>query len=389
MRKKLIAWYYTAGVASEGGVTAFAAAYNKTKKLGLSFAVGILGLFSRGAAARYFQGESILASARAPSSEPALPVVSEEPNQLNAPLLAPENNVSEPVAESKSSRSSTSSILLQTGYVLSDGFNCLLSRYFIFNACFVAFARDPNGWVFGSTVILDFVIAQLFALLTATYAATGALADNNAKPFYANALKPFTGEHARTLVRYVGSAEFIIANYLIGWVTLARSIVNDLTEDESVRDGTTIAVTALSSLVGLVLFCQTYLFDGRYMHQNLDKVKSQTGNITARPLPNWLLKLTDKTLYIAGPTSAISSGVSIVIGLSQDTPPPAKWIIAGIAGLLDAVGVWKGAELSQVREAREELKKMRREQDIAAVTGAIINSESVESVAVVSGQALA
>lgn len=390
MREKLIARVYTIGVAVEGGTTAFASAYGKTKKFWAGFLIGVSGLLSRGAAAHYFQGPSILASASVPASS-SLPSL--EPVSLTVSLLEAGTSSSKVVedktpADAKEARSSRTSRALQGGYILVDSFNCLLSRYFIFNAFFTTFAIDLGNEIFGAIVISDFAIAQLFALLTATYAATKELADNGAKPIYANALKPFTNSTARTVMRYAGSAEFVVANYLIGWVTLTRSIINDLTEEEGVRDGVTIGVGVLSIMIGLIMFAQTYLFDGTYMKRFLEEVDPNTKEILTRPLPAWLLKLTDKTLPITAGVAAASSGTSVTIGVSQYTPAPVKWWAAGVAGLLDAVGIYNGAKRSQVREATEELKKMLAEQDRAAPAGAI-NSESTESITVASGQVLA
>lgn len=372
MREKLIAWAYTIGVAVEGGTTAFASAYSKTKDFWVSLGIGMSGLFSRGLAVHYFQGPSIVASA----SAPALPLPS-EPAPSTAPLLGVSEK--EAVADAKEIRSSTTSRVLQGGYILVDSFNCLLSRYFIFNAFFATFAIDLGNEIFGAIVISDFAIAQLFALLTATYAATKELADNGAKPIYAKALKPLAHETVRTVVCYAGSAEFVVANYLVGWVTLAGSIVNDLTEDEIIRDVVPILTAVISLIIGWVLFCQTYLFDGTYMNDNLDTIDPSKKNLIARSLPHWLLKLADKTLFIAAPVSGLSSGTSVVIGLSQYVPKPAKWPVVGIAGVLNALGIWKGAELSQVREARERLDEMLGRRPVST-GGVAINSEGEGSV---------
>ncbi len=256
-------------------------------------------------------------------------------------------------------RDSTFSIVLQSAYLLLNLSKNFANRYFFLLTLCDLFSLEDEGTANAKWVVLgfDLLIKQLFDLTNETWESAGAIAekiDGREKPIYAGIFTPLSGPKMRKTISVVGSLEHALCDDLIPWLALLpKEAIHYLAKNSYVRNW----VLSVSAFIGiplaLLVFVQTYLFEGRHTEINLANLKEETVS-EHLSLPNWALDFLEKSINIMGPLHGAAAGVPVFKGLNtwiKDNQ--LKWPVSVTLGGLTFLATALGTDRSEVKEARQ------------------------------------
>lgn len=352
--KKFIARYYALQTGLEGLTTAFEALSSLGVDLFVRWPAALGSGFSRYLDAYYFEGQSIMAPSNAGHA----------PEQRLLPEAKSDQLPSAGVAESKRGGGSCLSILkglLKEGlYITTSAINCYFSRVFIIGTLLRELDYEMEENLFTTLVVIDFIVAQGFAMVTYIYQSCEALSTSGV-PCYTGLLRRsgLASKYGRFFICNAGPLERVLVEEVTVWMTLAIHVANELAEDENDKVAIIATAAVFSGFLTPLLSLQARLFYGGHADKILDNIKPESKSLQPSCLPPpALLRLISHTLGIIAPVRGIVSGACVLLALVEHIPEPYKRPVAWTLAISNGVGIWRGTVESGTREAKEELAKL-------------------------------
>jgi hypothetical protein len=247
------------------------------------------------------------------------------------------------------------SAMAQFIYFILNMATTFANRYFLLVATQDLYEIELSDTYFWSILATDLLIKQAFAMSNEVYEAYEIIAKKTGydKPFYASMYCPASGKRAREIFSLIGSLEHVIVDDLLGLaLLLPKKAINYIAEQLLLK----IALAIISILMSIPLIMQAYLFEGGHTREHLAQLIGEedtfNDNIKLTPCRARLLK---GATNMMAPLHGIASAVSVYFALWSDNP------IASIAlACMVFAGVGYGVYSSEVREAKESLDEMAR-----------------------------
>lgn len=321
--------------------------YNSTEDPELSGSVALAALVADSIASYYFQGASIRRAGMA------------YPNHGDYELINDDNQPRRTVC------TSAASIGAQMAYASLDIGKNFANRYFLLLVIFNLFALDPASPVFWVMLVLDMLLKESFNLTNEAYEVEEEIAKKiegkEAKPFYRNIFSPLAhSQKAVTFFKIVGCVEHVVVDDLAPWLALfPPEAAKYLMQHTGVKTAVIAVATSIGIPLALLIFLQTFLFEGEHTETHLKEIHNELQNTTRWHLPQKLAALLKTTINIMGPIHGMATAAPIQITLRElIANPDIKWPVSIVAGLIAFCGTAIGVHLSEVREAKEILENL-------------------------------